>query len=182
MFCNFRKILPILCVNLSFFLFSFCGKEPDQSNESVLALVALSQTATTTTATNAPVIELPAPALNTAQLRIGDKISVIPNANNVCQNGATGLGFFNGADVPTLFIHDVNFTQNSGIVLTRTGAYHMDIDVTGGYYSPTSTCPATIRENSATVYEIESYNCPVRAQIGSMADTIVSFRARCTKN
>ncbi|MDV6236351.1 hypothetical protein CH379_012010 [Leptospira ellisii] len=170
---TFKRGFSILLVASSFFFFQACEKKSDDSESSLLALVALSQTSA--------IVELPEPALDTAQLKIGDQtITVLPVG--FCENGNTGIGFFQGAANPTLFVHEIDFSQSGAVILNRTNAYHMDVDVDGGYYSPTSTCQATVRESSATVYEMEAYNCPVHPMIGSMPDTTISFRAKCTKN
>ncbi|TGK38352.1 hypothetical protein EHQ12_09445 [Leptospira gomenensis] len=170
---RFRRDFSILLVVSSFFFFQACETKSENQESSILALVAISQASA--------VPALPSPAIDTALLKIGDQEpTTLPVG--FCEDGNTGIGFFQGGANPTLFVHEVDFNQSGAIVLNRTGAYHMDVDVTGGYYSPTSTCQATVRESSATAYEIEAYNCPVHPMIGTMPDTTISFRARCTKN
>ncbi|MEI1279229.1 hypothetical protein V6Z05_12955 [Leptospira venezuelensis] len=149
-----------------------CDGKKDGGNEGVIALLAANS-----------ISNLPKPDTDTVSMIVGGNYFTLTDKLD-CKEGAGGIGFLmDDADqMPTLFIHNVDFSVNFGVNVTGgAGPFHVDIDTASGTYFPTTTCPATIMENSLTTYDLQVVNCGVSPFGGGAANT-VSFRVRCTKD
>ncbi|TGK43813.1 hypothetical protein [Leptospira andrefontaineae] len=149
-----------------------CDGNKDGNDKSIIALLAANSFAS-----------LPEPDVDTVTMIVGGNNFVLTDKLD-CKEGATGIGFLtNDADqMPTLFIHNVDFSVNFGVNVTGgAGPFHVDIDTASGTYFPTTTCPASIMENSLTTYDLQVINCGV-SPFGGGATNTVSFRVRCTKD
>jgi len=130
---------------------------------------------------------LPQPAINTAEMTIGD--TKYTKTMGVCRGnlGANGndniMVAGNDASLPSFYLHKVDFTATN-VFLSAAATFVFNVDMpTGGGYDPASTCEAKIIENSATIYDLQVKNCAVDKILGAVtpATNTISFRVRCTK-
>ncbi len=135
---------------------------------------------------NPPVADdLPQPANETVEMSLnGVRHTLVEKLD--CKNGMNGIGFLKtatpGDSVPTLFLHGADLTA-TGNVLIKSGSnpvsWHLDIDsADGAWETTTAGCPATVLENSTTIFELKTVGCDIRR---TGATGKVSFRVRCTK-
>src|SRR4051812_35274083 len=80
---------------------------------------------------DAPVAELPAPALDTVEMKLNGTRFTLVN-KEFCRTGTTGIGFERASDpnnsIPTLFLHVVDLSASGDIRIKNGGPWHMDID------------------------------------------------------
>lgn len=162
----------------SFFHFYNCEGDKKDNGISQLAVlaVALSQS-------NAGNNDLPQPNLNTAILRIDNEEFTLTGLDT-CETGGTGIiiAMLDADNRPKLNIHNIDFSKTENVSIGGLTGSHLDIDMPGGVlYGAPNNCPATVKETSPTVYDIQVLNCPVIDQNGGPSTPTVSFRARCTK-
>ncbi|MCE9600459.1 MAG: hypothetical protein K8S54_21050 [Spirochaetia bacterium] len=171
------KKLSLAVVLMSLILQQACNDKKDDITP--IALLALAG-APSSSATQGP---LPQPALDTAIMVLNGTNLVLTNRFS-CTTGTTGIGFamVDTDNLPTLFIHNINFALQSGISVGPGGSV-LDIDVPGGLLNPSQNCKASIRENTTTVYDLEVTSCPMQGTLGNPnpAAASVSFRVRCAK-
>ncbi|AOP33322.1 hypothetical protein A0128_05355 [Leptospira tipperaryensis] len=158
--------------------FSNCEKDKKDDITPLLALAAIPAQAT----------DLPQPALNTASLKLGSAQFTLTDVQ-FCRLGIGNIGIIIGQTpttyLPGLNIHGIDPTKTT--VTIGAGGSQMDIDTAVGVYMAgknkvAGSCSATVKENSATVYDLQAIDCPITDELGGNApDTTVSFRARCTK-
>ncbi|TGL62046.1 hypothetical protein [Leptospira sarikeiensis] len=149
-----------------------CSSDKGSDNSAIVALLAANQ-----------ISNLPQPNTDTVSMIIGTDYFTLTDKLD-CKEGVGGIGFLTAdADqMPTLFIHNVDFSLNSGVSVTGgAGPFHVDIDTDPTTYAPTNTCPASILENTVTIYDLQVVNCGV-SPFGGGATNTVSFRVRCVKD
>ncbi|RHX87218.1 hypothetical protein DLM75_17060 [Leptospira stimsonii] len=174
------KIATLILMIGAFTSFSNCEKDKKEDLTPLLALAATQKT-----------VDLPQPALNTASLKLGDVQYTLTNVL-ICTAGVVGGGFTIGQSAaeypPGLNVHNIDPSKNT--ITIGAGGSQMDIDTTIGVYMAgknkvAGSCTATVKENSATVYDLQLIDCPVTDELngqgGNPPDTTVSFRARCRK-
>jgi hypothetical protein len=138
---------------------------------------------------DAAVVDLPAPAIDTVEMKLNGTRVTLVNPE-FCRNGTTGIGFERTSDpqnsTPTLFLHIVDLSASGDILIKNGGPWHMDIDdksdtgsLVWGAADP--GCRATIVETTATVVELKATDCALKNQFGSQTG-MVSFRVRCTRD
>lgn len=152
-----------------------------ESNGATLAVLALA--AASGSSTGSGLTSLPQPALNTATMVLGDTTLTLTN-RLACETGIAGIGFrmVDADNLPSLFIEDIDFTMQSGISVGPGGST-LHIDVPGGMLNPSQKCPATLKENTANVYDLQVIGCPLvpGANNPVPSSATVSFRVRCSK-
>ncbi|TGK19698.1 hypothetical protein [Leptospira stimsonii] len=134
---------------------------------------------------------LPQPTLNTASLKLGSAQFTLTDVIS-CRLGVGNAGIIMGQTpatyLPGLNVHGIDPTKS--VVTIGAGGSQMDIDTSVGVYMAgknkvAGSCLATVKENSATVYDLQVIDCPITDELnglgGNPPDTTVSFRARCTK-
>lgn len=161
----------------------------DNSSQELYSAILLTQSAPPANNTT-PVAEedLPQPAINTAEITVGETKYV--KTLGVCRgnlnvNGNDDVEIPNNdLTLPSFYLHRVDFTKSTGVSLAAQGTFILNIDMPGGGgYDPVSTCDAKIIENSTTIYDIQVKKCAVDKIFGAITPSTntVSFRARCTK-
>ncbi|WP_167881120.1 hypothetical protein, partial [Leptospira gomenensis] len=134
--------------------------------------------------------DLPQPADGTMIYNLGENTQILIN-QNVCQEDFISISagpFVN----PNLDIHNLSFadTNPNPVLMAMGGANNASlvIDEVAGQYAPGTdnvpgSCQASVKENSATVFDLQVLNCPVTRTNAAapITDTTLSFRLRCTK-
>ncbi|XDD49370.1 hypothetical protein AB3N59_13260 [Leptospira sp. WS92.C1] len=178
-----KIIVAIILIGLTFNFYN-CGDEKKDNNLSNLVIAIL--------AIQGGVADLPQPVDGTAFIKIGNDEMLTLTDEFSCQSGVNGVifGMADADNLPILNIHNIDFAQTTGQSL-GVGGSQLDIDVrndaSGPYQAGTNNvegnCPATVKETSATIFDIQVLNCPITRQnpAATLPDTTVSFRARCTR-
>ncbi|TGK31784.1 hypothetical protein EHQ12_16450 [Leptospira gomenensis] len=149
--------------------------------------------------------DLPQPVDGTATVRLGEDNLVFTkqfecesgNINNPDPNNGLIGGFItvgtpdpndpNGFPiVPMLMIHNIDFSIDTQTLGDNGVAVNVDM-AQGSYGIGTNftpgNCVGTVKENSATVFDLQAIDCPATRQTpqSTLPDTTFSFRVRCTK-
>ncbi|MBM9500541.1 hypothetical protein JWG44_09805 [Leptospira sp. 201903071] len=180
---NKFKIVSILFVLIGLSVgVANCEEEKKNDNTALVALVAAA------TAGPAQPVDLPQPAINTAIMKLGEQAFVLTDLQ-ICRTGVGGVIISQtvATPLPVLNIHNIDFSKTSGITLGEGGSA-LDIDTAGGVYGAgkggvKGTCSATVKETTATTYDLQALDCPITKQSAAynIPDVNLSFRVRCTK-
>jgi hypothetical protein len=127
--------------------------------------------------------DLPKPADETAELLLDGVRHTLPVKLD-CKNGGVGIAFKKTATTnPTLNLHDVDLAATGSITVKTGGvtpAWSLDLDDTYTWGTVAAGCPATVVENTATMFELKAIGCNLKDQNGTTTGK-ASFRLRCTK-
>ncbi|MCG6192663.1 hypothetical protein LFX25_05355 [Leptospira sp. FAT2] len=176
---NVRYILTLTLVGLAI-NFSNCAEDNKTDLTPILAILAL--------AGNSGPADLPQPTDGTAIMKLGDESFVLTN-QQLCVSGVGGIivQMVDADNLPILNIHNINFSQTTTHTLGEGGSA-LDIDTAGGVYGAGTnnvrgTCTATVKETSATIFDLQALNCPITKQFAAsnIPDAKLSFRVRCTR-
>ncbi|MDV6234516.1 hypothetical protein CH379_002605 [Leptospira ellisii] len=149
--------------------------------------------------------DLPQPVDGTAMVRLGEDTLVFtkqfecesgdinnPDPNNGFIGGFVTVGTPDPNDpngfpiAPMLQIHGIDFSQNTQTLGNNGVAVNVDLPQ-GSYGIGTNftpgNCTGIVKENSATVFDLQAIDCPATKQVpqSTLPDTTFSFRVRCTK-
>ncbi|PJZ31165.1 hypothetical protein [Leptospira kmetyi] len=159
--------------------FSNCADDKKTDLTPIAALLAL--------AGSGPA-DLPQPVDGTAIMKLGTETLVLTN-QQLCVSGVGGVivQMVDTDNLPILNIHNINFAQTTTHTLGEGGSA-LDIDTAGGVYGAGTnnvrgTCTATVKETSATIFDLQALNCPITKQFAAsnIPDTTLSFRVRCRR-
>ncbi len=158
-----------------------CKEEKKDDLTPLLALAAVS----------GQTVDLPQPANNTGILKLGEQTFILADLQD-CKLGIANIGITIGQlpnVLPVLNVHNIDPAKST--VTIGAGGSQMDIDKAAGVVymagknKVAGSCSATVKENSATVYDLQLIDCPVTDELngqgGNAPDTTASFRVRCTK-
>ncbi|WP_232225808.1 hypothetical protein [Leptospira terpstrae] len=175
---SITKKIFISCI-LTIFIVNCAGDKKDDNASALLAPLLLYAYPT-----NA---DLPQPALNTANLIVGEA-SYTKNIG-ICR-GNFGVDDNiqipnNDFSLPAFFLHKVDFSKTSDVFVTDLGNFVLNVGIPpgGGAYDPIASCPVKIMENSNTIYDIQVKDCQldkIQAPVTPAVITL-SFRVRCSK-
>ncbi|PJZ53053.1 hypothetical protein [Leptospira adleri] len=178
------KVATLILMIVSLMIFLNCEKDKKEDLAPLLALVAL----TPLTSATQQATDLPQPPLNTASMKLGTVQYTLTDLQD-CKLGIGNVGIVIGQlpnVLPVLNLHSIDPTKTT--VTIGAGGSQMDIDKAAGVVymagknKVAGNCSATVKENTATVYDLQAIDCPVTDELGGNApDTTVSFRVRCTK-
>lgn len=174
------KFVLILLSAISFHV--SCGNKDNAEKENIVFAVLLASTPIFQAAQSSQ--NLPQPANNTAMFIFNGTSTTLASVQR-CDTTAVGFQFSGTEVVPRFFVANIDFSIKGQITLVSGGGnFTLDIDTaTGENYQPTSTCSATILENSASIYDIQAKDCFVKDNLPASArpNATISFRARCSK-
>lgn len=132
-----------------------------------------------------PVINLPTPALNSAELILGGVRHTL-NQNASCQQGGTGI-FLRPAGNPTpaIIILRPNFSANGEVFMETDQGWSMMFDETIAGASVnwgTLGCRAWAIGNEPGYFELQVADCPLQNHpIAPTRHSTVTFKLRCSK-
>ncbi|MBM9576875.1 hypothetical protein JWG45_06875 [Leptospira sp. 201903070] len=178
---NFKIVSMALLIGL-FIGLSNCEEEKKNDNTALITLVAAAN------AGPAQPVDLPQPAVNTAILKLGEQAFVLTDLQ-LCRTGLGGIIISQtvATPLPTLNIHEIDFSKTGSVTLGEGGSA-LDIDAAGGTYGAgkngvKGSCSATVKETTATTYDLQALDCPITKQFqaNNIPDVNLSFRVRCTK-
>ncbi|PJZ57804.1 hypothetical protein [Leptospira barantonii] len=160
--------------------FSNCADDKKADLTPIAALLALTG--------NSGPVDLPQPTDGTALMKMGSESFVLTN-QQLCVSGVGGIivQMVDTDNLPILNIHNINFSQTTTHTLGQGGSA-LDIDTAGGVYGAGTnnvrgTCTATVKETSATIFDLQVLDCPITKQFAAsnIPDVNLSFRVRCRR-
>ncbi len=157
-------------------LLTGCGVlgSPEQDDRDQLGMFAVLALASDNKNSSGGSGTLAQPADDTALMVLNNESLTLTDPLT-CASGTTGVGFsmIDADNLPTLFIHNIDFSKTSGVSVGNGGSV-LDIDLPAGVANPSGNCAATVLATTAAIYDLQVLNCALTN--GSS----VSFRARCT--
>ncbi|MDV6234517.1 hypothetical protein CH379_002610 [Leptospira ellisii] len=179
-----KKFRYVLTLALVAFVLNLTNCAEDKKDDFLPLALVLALTGSSAAA------DLIQPVDGTAIYKLGESTQILAS-QNVCAEDFISVSILPFTN-PNLDIHNLSFADaNLNPTLMAVGGatnVSLVIDEVNGQYAPGTnntpgSCQATIKENSATIFDIQVLNCPVtRTNAGdNIPDTTLSFRIRCTK-